>query len=103
MNTVLIGGSDDTRSCTSAEDGPRGWASRASCEVKEGGVPNIQCVDPGGMEGTGEMLLSIILCCITKKKNPIYPTLCNTWAQQSNRCYRITSKNCGKRKLNENR
>lgn len=56
MNTVLIGGSDDTRSCTSAEDGPRCWASRASCEVNVGVAPNMQGVDPGGRGGAGEVL-----------------------------------------------
>lgn len=56
MNTVLIGGSDDTRSCTSAEDGPRCWASRASCEVNVGGGPNMQGVDPGGRGGKGVLM-----------------------------------------------
>lgn len=46
MKTVLMGGSEDTRSCTSEDDGTRCWASSASCEENEGGTPNMQGADP---------------------------------------------------------
>lgn len=45
MNTVLMGGSEETRSWTSEDDGPR-WARSASCEGNAEETPNMQGAEP---------------------------------------------------------
>lgn len=46
MKTVLMGGSEETRSCTSEDDGTRCWESSVSWEENEEGTPNMQGADP---------------------------------------------------------
>lgn len=51
MNTVLMGGSEETKSCTSADDDEvddvrRCCDNSTSCDVKEEGTPNMQWADP---------------------------------------------------------
>lgn len=45
MNTVLMGGSEETRSWTSEDDGTR-WARSASCERNGEETPNMQGAEP---------------------------------------------------------
>lgn len=46
MKTVLMGGSEDTRSCTSEDDVTRCWVNSVSCKANGEGTPNMQGADP---------------------------------------------------------
>lgn len=45
MKTVLMGGSEETRSWTSEDEGPR-WARSASCDGNGEETPNMQLAEP---------------------------------------------------------
>lgn len=69
IKTVLMGGSEDTRSCTSEDDVTRCWGNSVSCEANGAGTPNMHGTDPDegrewseGETGMAEVLDKTHLC-----------------------------------------
>lgn len=67
MNTVLMGGSEETRSWTSEDDGTR-WVRSASCEGNDEETPNMQGAEPA--EGLTRKCFDIFplisfVCCLS--------------------------------------